>query len=137
MISHSGVKRTLFAVVSAAIMLISGSVWAADATSSAGRGSMELQFPVNVAGTQLQTGKYRVEWTGTGDQVSVTIYSGKQAAVSTHATLVKDGTWYDHVSYAQGEKGAKSLTQISFGKQKCSLRLENQPSSSDAQTAAK
>lgn len=136
MIGHSSVRRILLAIVSAAIVLTSGSVWAADAASSAGKGSMELPSPVNVAGTQLQSGKYRVEWSGTGDQVTVKIFSGSKEMASTQASVVKDHTSYDHLSYSTDEKGTKSLTEISFGKQKCSLHLENQPSS-EAQTAAK
>jgi len=135
-IKHSSVKRILQAVIPAVVLLFSASLWAADA-SSAGHGSIELAFPVNVAGTQLQSGKYRVDWTGTGDQVEVKIYRGNKEAVSTHATVAKDGTSYDHLSYSGGENGMRSLTQISFGKQKCTLTLENQSASADAQGAGK
>ena len=137
MIRHSSVKRILHAVAAAMVLLVSSSMWAADATPSAGRGYLELQSPVNVAGTQLQSGKYRVEWTGPADQVEVKIYSGSKAVVSTHARLVNDNPSYDHLGYTAGENGTKSLTQISFGKQKCSLRLENESTNSDAQRAAK
>lgn len=134
MIKHSSAKRILQAVISVGVLLFSASLWAADATASAGRNSIELPFAVNVAGTQLQSGKYRVEWTGTGDQVEVKFYRGNKTVVSTHANLVKDGTLYDNLSYSGGENGTKSLTQMSFGKQKCSLNLENLPA---AQSAAK
>ena len=96
---------------------------------------MELQFPVTVAGTQLQTGKYQVEWTGTGDQVQVKIYSKSKEVVSTQAGLVKDRDSYDHLSYNTAENGTKSLTQISFGKQKCSLHFDDKATNSDARAA--
>ncbi|HZR64571.1 MAG TPA: hypothetical protein VFA85_05440 [Terriglobales bacterium] len=137
MIRHSKLKRIVLALLSAAMLSLSPALWAADSAPSVNRGSMELPFPVNVAGTQLQTGKYRVEWTGNGDQVNVKIYSrGKQVA-STPATLVKDHTWYDHLAYSTDEKGTKSLEQISFGKQKCSLHLQDKSASTDPQRAAK
>lgn len=134
MIKHSSAKRILQAVISVGVLLFSASLWAADAPAPAGRNSIELPFAVNVAGTQLQSGKYRVEWTGTGDQVEVTFYRGSKTVVSTHASLVKDRNSYDNLSYSGGENGPKSLTQMSFGKQKCSLNLESQPG---AQSAAK
>jgi hypothetical protein len=127
----------LQAIVPSVVLLLSACLWAAEGTSSPGRGSLELQYLVSVAGTQLQSGKYRVEWTGAGDQVEVKIYSGSKAVVSTHAHLQKNDTPYDHISFTAAENGAKSLTQITFGKQKCSLRLENESTSSDAQRAAK
>ena len=132
MIKHSSAKRILQAVISVGILLFSASLWAADTMPSASRNSIELPFAVNVAGTQLQSGKYRVEWTGTGDQVEVKFYRGSKEVASTHANLVKDGTSYDNLSYSGGENGTKSLTQMSFGKQKCSLNLENQPAAQSA-----
>ncbi len=137
MIRYSGSKRIMLALVSAVVLLLSASVWAADPAPSARRASMELPYAASVAGTQLQTGKYRVEWTGTGDQVEVKIYRGDKALVSTHARLVKDDKPYDCVSYTDGENGAKVLSQISFGKEKYTLRLNNEPTSSDTERAAK
>jgi hypothetical protein len=134
---HSASKRILQAVVSGAVLLLSASMWAADAAPATSRASLELQEPVKVAGTQLQSGKYRVEWTGTGEQVDVKIYRGNKEVISTHARLLKDNTTYDHVSYSTGENGVPVLTQISFSKQKCALRLDNESSSADAQRAAK
>ena len=134
---HSASKRILLALVSAAVLLLSASMWAADATPATSRASLELQSPATVAGTQLQSGKYRVEWTGTGDQVDVKIYRGNKEVISTHARLLKNDTTYDHVSYSTGEKGVPVLTQMSFSKQKCALRLDNNSGSADAQRAAK
>jgi hypothetical protein len=125
----------LRAVVAAVVLSIS--LWAADAPSSTRRRSLDLPYAATVAGTQLQTGKYRVEWTGAGDQVEVKIYRGNKALVSTRARLVKDDKPYDCVSYAAGENGTKVLTRISFGKEKLSLHLENEPASSNPERAAK
>ncbi|HET8824810.1 MAG TPA: hypothetical protein VFM77_06755 [Terriglobales bacterium] len=130
-------KRILNVIVPAVAILLSVSAWAADAAPPVSRASLELQSPVNVAGTTLQSGKYRVEWTSAGEQVEVKIYRGNKEVVSTHARLLKDDTGYDHLSYTSGEKGAIVVTQISFAKQKSALRLENASTGSDAQRAAK
>ena len=133
----SGSKRILKAIVPTVVLLLSVSAWAADAASSTSRASLELRDPMTVAGTQLQSGKYRVEWTGSGEQVEVKIYRGSKEVVSTRAQLLKNDTSYDHVSYSMGDKGSRVLTQLYFGKQKCALRLDNEASTSAAQRAAK
>ena len=133
----SGSKRILKVMVPTAVLLLSVSAWAADAASPTSRASLELQDPMMVAGTQLQSGKYRVEWTGSGEQVEVKIYRGSKEVVSTHAQLLKDDTAYDHLSYSVGDTGSRVLTQLSFGKQKCALRLDNGSNASAAERAAK
>ena len=137
MATYSKSTRILNILVPAVALLLAITAWAADAAPSVSRASLELQSPVNIAGTQLQSGKYRVEWTGAGEQVEVKIYRGNKEVVSTHARLLKDDTGYDRLSYTSGEKGATIVTQISFGKQKCALRLENASTNSEAQQAAK
>ncbi len=137
MTTYSKSNRIWSITVPALALLFSVTAWAADAPPAANRATLELQSPVNVAGTQLQSGKYRDEWTGTGEQVDVKIYRGNKEVVSTHARLLKDDTGYDHLSYTSGEKGAAVVTQLSFAKQKCALRLDNGSGSSEAQQAAK
>ncbi len=127
-------KRNLSGILFAALLL-PASAWAADNAAS-GKGSMELQQPTTVGGTQLPSGKYRVEWAANGDKVDVKIYSGAKEVATTTARLVKaDGALYNHISVITDEKGAKSLTQISFSKQKSSLRLGDLPA--EAEQAAK
>ena len=133
----SGSKRILKVIVPTVVLLLSVSAWAADAATTTSRASLELQDPMTVAGTQLQRGKYRVEWTGSGDQVEVKIYRGSKEVVATHAQVLKDDASYDHVSYSMGDKGSRVLTQLFFSKQKCALRLDNESSTSVAQRAAK
>jgi len=133
----SASSRILRVIVPTVVLLFSVIAWAADAAPSASRASLELHDPMTVAGTQLQSGKYRVEWTGSGEQVEVKIFRGNKEVVTTQAKLIKDDTFYDHLSYSVGDKGARILTQIYFGKQKCALRLDNDSSTSAAQRAAK
>ena len=133
----SGSKRMLKMIVPTIVLLVSVSAWAADATASTSRATLQLQDPMTVAGTQLQSGKYRVEWTGSGEQVEVKIYRGNKEVVATHAQLLKDDTSYDHLSYSVADKGTRVLTQLYFGKQKCALRLDSGSNASAAERAAK
>ena len=119
-----------------AALLLSTAAWAADKTA-ASQGSMELQQPTSLAGTQLAAGKYRVQWAAaSGETVDVKVYRGDKEVASTTAQLVKvDAVPYNHVSFLTDDKGARSLTQISFAKQKVALRLGE--AASAAERAAK
>jgi hypothetical protein len=120
--------KTLQAILVAAVMLTASS-WAADNAPALTKRHMDLQQPTNVAGTQLASGKYCIEWTGAGDQVDIKNFRGSKEVVATRARIVKvDAAPYDHVSFTTGEKGARSLIQISFSKQKFALRIESSPS---------
>ena len=131
---HLNLKRNLAGILLAALLL-TASAWAAD-NPAPGKGSLELQQPTTVGGTQLPSGKYRVEWTPNGDKVDVKIYSGSKEVATTTARLVKaDGAAYNNISFITDEKGARSLTQISFSKQKSALRLGDLPA--EAEQAAK
>lgn len=125
-------KRNYLAVLLTAILL-TASAWAADAAQS-GRGTLELTQPASIAGTQLASGKYQVEWTANGGLANVKISRGNKEVASTSAHVIKYDANYDTISFATDEKGAKALAQISFGKSKLALRLAND---SDAQRAAK
>jgi hypothetical protein len=134
-VKYFNLKIILQAILVAAVMLTASS-WAADKAPALTKGYMDLQQPTNVAGTQLASGKYRIEWTGTGDQVDIKIFRGSKEVVATRARIVKvDAAPYDQVSFTTGEKGARSLTQISFSKQKFALRLESSPVAQAEQAA--
>jgi hypothetical protein len=134
-VKDSNLKTILQAILVTAVMLTT-SAWAADKAPTLTKGNMELQQPTNVAGTQLASGKYRIEWTGTGDQVDIKIFRGSKEMVSTRARIVKvDAAPCDLVSFTTDEKGARSLTQISFSKQKFALRIESSPVAQAEQAA--
>ena len=127
-------KRNLPGILIAALLL-TASAWAAD-NAAPGNGSLELQQPTTVGGTQLSAGKYRVEWTQNGDKADVRIYSGSKEVATTTARLVNGAASpYNQISFTTNEKGGRSLTQISFKKQKSALRLGDLPA--EAEQAAK
>ena len=70
-------------------IFLSVMVLAAGSALAASKGSLELQHPTSVAGKQLAKGNYTVRWDGTGDQVDLKIYQGKNVVASTPARVVK------------------------------------------------
>lgn len=103
----------------AAVVLVAGS---ALATS---KGSLELQHPTSVAGKQLASGNYIVRWEGTGDQVELKIYQGKNVVLSTPARVVKvenPATTDSAVVVANSDK-TFSLSEIRFGGKKFALAI--------------
>jgi hypothetical protein len=111
----------------AALILVAGSALASS------KGSLELQHPTSVAGKQLASGNYTVRWDGTGDQVDLKIYQGKNVVASTPARIVKvetPATSDSAVVIANSDK-TFSLSEIRFGGKKFALAI-----TSDATGAA-
>lgn len=106
-------------IVLAAVVLLAGSALAAS------KGPLQLQEPASVAGTQLKTGSYTVQWEGTGDQVQAKIYQGKKEIASTSARVVtlakpqqQDGT-----VLRRNDDGTLTVTRINFGKKNFALEI--------------
>jgi hypothetical protein len=119
-------KGSLLAV----LMLFAVSAFAAS------KGALQLQHPTNVAGKQLATGSYTVQWDGTGDQVDLKVYQGKKEVASTSARVVKidHPANYDQTITSAGSDGSSALTEIRFrGK---ALRLNGEGGSSSSSGAA-
>ena len=49
---------------------------------------VRLENAVNVAGTQLSSGDYKLTWEGTGPDVTVSFIQGKKTVATVPATLV-------------------------------------------------
>ena len=52
--------------------------------------NVSLDQPVNVAGTQLAPGQYKLSWEGTGPDVTVVFTQGKKTIATTSAKLVSN-----------------------------------------------
>lgn len=109
-------------------------VLAAGSALAANKGSLELQHPTTVAGKQLASGSYTVQWEGSGDQVDLKIYKGKNVVASTPARVLK----LDHsvgsnsaVVAANADK-TYTLSEIRFAGKKFSLGIMNDASGSGA-----
>ncbi len=109
-------------------------VLAAGSALAANKGTLELQHPTTVAGKQLAMGNYTVQWEGTGDQVDVKIYQGKNVVASTPARVLK----IDHpigsnsaVVAANADK-TYTLSEIRFAGKKFALGIVNDASGAGA-----
>ena len=100
-------------------------VLAAGSALAASKGSLELQHPTSVAGKQLAKGNYTVRWDGTGDQVDLKIYQGKNVVASTPARLVKveHPIGSDSAVVSPDANGGLSLSEIRFGGKSYALQL--------------
>ena len=128
------VKNTITGGLLAAFLLVGMSAFAANAN----KGSFQLQHPTNVAGKQLATGSYTVQWDGSGDQVSVKIYQGKKEMASTSAQVVKIDrpASYDQTITSSGDNGSSTLSEIRFRGKTFALRLSGEGGMSSSSGSA-
>jgi hypothetical protein len=113
------VKRSLKGILLAGVVLLAASALAAS------KGPLELQEPASVAGTQLKSGVYTVQWEGTGDQVQLKIYQGKKEVASTSAKMVMLDKPVDRDAtlIRRNDDGTLAVTRINFGGKKFALEL--------------
>jgi hypothetical protein len=102
-------------------------VLAAGSALAANKGSLELQHPTTVAGKQLASGNYTVQWEGSGDQVDLKIYHGKDVVVSTPARVLKvdHPTASNSAVVAANADKTYSLSEIRFAGKKFALGIMN------------
>jgi hypothetical protein len=126
-------KKTLKSSLLATIVLIAGSALASS------KGSLDLQHPTSIAGKQLASGSYTVRWEGTGDQVELKVYQGKEVVVSTSARVVKTDApqRYDSAVTVKNGDGSLSLAQIRFAGKSYALEISNDGGGSGSAGAAR
>jgi hypothetical protein len=117
-----------------AALLFSSSAFAG---GNGNKGSLRLDEKVSVDGTPLNPGNYKVEWTGDGPEVKVSILQGGQtvATFPAHVTDQKATQSADAYASAKQPNGDKALTAIYFGGKHYSLQVE--PASANQAAAAK
>lgn len=124
-------KSSLKNIFLAAVVLAAGSA------AAASKGSLELQHPTQVGGKQLNSGNYTVQWDGTGDQVELKIYKGKDVVASTSARVVKVGhTANDAAVVSAKGDGTSSLVQIRFRGKEFAFDLSDDLGASGAAAGA-
>jgi hypothetical protein len=131
-VNVSSLKNTVKGGFLALLVLFGMSAFAAN------KGSLQLQHPTSVAGKQLATGAYTVQWDGTGDQVDLKVYQGKKEVASTSARVVKmeQAANYDQTITSAGNDGSSALTEIRFRGKKFALQLNGEGGSSSSGSAA-
>jgi hypothetical protein len=81
-------KYPKYLAVIAVFCLISTAGLFADSKSK-DRGTLNLVNSVQIGSTQVAPGDYKVEWSGTGDNVQVNILKGKNVVATTEGKLVE------------------------------------------------
>ena|SRR5215472_2717454 len=74
--------------------------------------NVKLDQPVQVAGTQLPAGQYKVVWEGTGPNVQVNFMQGKNTVTSAPARIQDQSNRFDAVETASGTGNTKLLRAI-------------------------
>jgi hypothetical protein len=110
-----------------AALLVSSAAFAAETNKT----SVQLADKVVVEGKSLDTGKYIVEWNGSGPTVQVTLLHGKQtvATFSAHLTEQPSANSRDSYSTSTEADGSRALTAIYPGGKHYVLQIENSQTS--------
>ena len=126
-------KSSLKGILLAGALLLAGSAFAAS------KGPLELQEPATVAGTQLRTGTYTVQWEGTGDQVQLKIYQGKKEVASTSARVVtlEKPVDRDATLLRRNDDGTLTVTRINFGRKNFALEISGEGGGSGSAGASR
>src|SRR5882672_4604709 len=106
-------KLTKMIVLSFAL-LMSTSLFAASS------GSLKLSQPVQLNGTQIKPGDYKVTWEGTGPEVTVSVMKGKEVVAKTSAHLkeLERNFGADATVLQKNSDGSTSLNGIRFSGKK-------------------
>ena len=102
-------KLTKFAALSLTLAM-STSLFAASS------GSLHLTQPVQLNGTQIQSGDYKVTWEGTGSDVNVSILKGKDVVAKAPAQVKELSNKFgsDAALLQKRDGAASALTGIRF-----------------------
>ena len=88
------------------------------------QGTFRLIEPAKIGSTQLQPGKYTVEWTGTGPDVQVNFLQGKTTVATGTATLQTQDRAASQdavVLKAASNSSGKQIIEIDFGSRREAL----------------
>jgi hypothetical protein len=99
--------------------------------------SLHLNENVTIEGKQLTPGDYKVEWSGTGPDVTVNILKGKETIASVPAHVVPENAPNSQDGYLlkQAADGSQSLAQVFFSGQRYDLNIDQASSASVPQGA--
>jgi hypothetical protein len=123
-----------FTLLAGSSLLLSASAFAGNSNKK----SLHIYENVTVEGKQLPAGDYRVEWTGTGSDVTVNILKGKDTVASVPARIVPVNVPYKQDGYTAtaAKDGSQSLTQFFFSGEKFDLEIGQAAAANTATGAA-
>jgi hypothetical protein len=88
--------------------------------------SIEIMDPVQVGGTQLKPGSYKLEWEGNGPQIQVNfVRDGKTIATAPVTLKTNDErVTQDEIVTNTASDNTKTVEEIDFGRHKESLTFQ-------------
>jgi hypothetical protein len=94
-------------------------------TFAADKGSLALPENMNVNGTQLQAGNYKLAWTGNGSNVELSILKGNKVVATTPARMVElNSPARDNANVVNSAAdGSRSLSEVRFAGKKYALAI--------------
>jgi hypothetical protein len=97
----------------------------ASSAFAANKGSLQLNNPTTVNGTQLKPGDYKVQWDGSGPNVELSIMQGKNvvAKVPAHVVTLDTASANDAAVTRKNDSGPNSLAGVRFQGKKFALEL--------------
>jgi hypothetical protein len=113
-----------FATVSKSLVLGLALLLASSAFAGT-KGSLQLNNPVTVNGTQIKPGDYKVVWEGGGPNVELSIMKGKNVIAKVPARVVELQTpaSQDAAVTTKNASGPNSLAGLRFEGKKIALEL--------------
>jgi hypothetical protein len=126
------VRTVSHGILIAVVVLVTTAAWAES------KGSLGLSAETNVGGKMLPEGVYSLRWEGTGDQIELKIYKGKNMVASVPAHLVQlDAPAASNNALVNTAGGTRWLSQIRFGGKKYAIEIANQGGGSGSAGASK
>jgi hypothetical protein len=91
--------------------------------------SVEISDVVQIGGTTLEPGNYKVEWQGTGPAVQVSFQQNGKTVVTSQGTLKTndDQVTRDAIVTEATGAGTSKLKEIDFGHRKEALVVDQNP----------
>jgi len=119
------VKASISGMRISKVVLLTSTILLAASAFAANKGSFELQHPALVAGKQLASGTYKVQWEGSGDQVHLSIMQGSKAVATAtaHVMQVEVAPANDSALINMNPDGSRSVAQIRFRGKKFVLEI--------------
>lgn len=119
-------SKLSLAFFGSALLLASAAV-----AGDANKASLNLYEKVSIEGKALNPGKYTVIWDGSGPNVQVTVFQGKQTVATFAAHVTEQATRNTEDAYgsAADTDGNRTLTAIYPNGKRLSLELESKSAS--------
>ena len=113
-----------FATVSKSLIL-GLAVLLATSAFAANKATLQLNHSVNVNGTQLKAGDYKVQWDGSGPNVELSIVQGKNvvAKVPAHIVDLSSAAQNDAAVTRKNDDGSSTLAGLRFQGKKIALQI--------------